>query len=227
MRRIVFIMAISLFTGNILSSQHIYLTAGLSASQVSLSYVDIPEFYDTFPVLAPKIGVYYESEINNRWSLRPGVTADRQGRKMVSEPTSGYYVENKYIISYIEAPLLLTYKLKRKSRRDMHMHISAGPFFSYGYFGKLISTNGAFYEEENIFVGSDDLYRYNYGALFMFTGGFDNHRLSVYISPGLRDISQDDGIFNSFRTLSAGISYNFILHTDPKKSIFVLKKILY
>ncbi|MFO7756449.1 MAG: porin family protein [Bacteroidales bacterium] len=227
MRRILFITAICLLTGNVLSSQHIYLTAGLSASQVSLSYADVPEFYDTFPVLAPNIGVYYESEINSRWSLRPGITVNKQGRKMMSEPTSGYYVENKYLISYIEAPLLFTYKLKRKSRRDMHMHISAGPFYSYGYFGKFISTNGAFYEEENIFVGSDDLYRYNYGALFMFTGGFDNHRLSVYISPGLRDISQEEGIFNSFRTLRAGLSYNFILHTNPKNSIFVLKKILY
>lgn len=227
MRRIVFILTISILTGKPLLSQHIYLEAGLSASQVSLSYTDVPEFYDTFPVLAPNIGVYYESEISSRWSLRPGITVNKQGRKMVSEPTSGYYVENRYLISYIEAPLLFTFKLKRKSRRDMHMHISAGPFYSYGYFGKFISTNGAFYEEENIFVGSDDLYRYNYGALFMFTGGFDNHRLSFYISPGLRDISQEEGIFNSFRSLRAGVSYNFILHTDPKKSIFVLKKILY
>ncbi|MFP4489631.1 MAG: porin family protein [Bacteroidales bacterium] len=227
MKRIILILTISILTGKSLLSQHIYLAAGLSASQVSLSYADVPEFYDTFPILAPNIGVYYESEINKRWSLMPGITVNKQGRKMVSEPTSGYYVENKYIISYIETPLLLSYKLKRKNRRDMHMHISAGPFASYGYYGKFISTNGAFYEEENIFVGSDDLYRYNYGALLMFTGGYDNHRLSVYISPGLRDISQEEGIFNSFRTLNAGISYNFILHTDPQKSIFVLKKILY
>src|SRR6056297_3212805 len=100
MRRIVFFMTLSLLTGNVLLSQHIYLSAGLSASQVSLSYVDVPEFYDTFPVLGPDIGVYYESEINNRWSLRPGITVNKQGRKMVSEPTSGYYVENKYLISY-------------------------------------------------------------------------------------------------------------------------------
>lgn len=227
MKKVFLAVFFTVFSSSLLFGQNVYLVGGLSGSIVSFSYADVPDFYDEFPVLAPNVGVFYEAGINRTWSLKPGIFANKQGVKLVSEPTSGYYVENKYIISYVEAPLLLCYKFRRSSKRDLHMSVSAGPFFSYGYYGKFITSNAAIYEEENIFVGSDDLFRSNYGATIMFTTGYDNHRLSAYISPGLRNIAMSGGIFTKFRTMSAGISYNFILNTNPKKSGFVLKKMFY
>ncbi len=227
MKRTLIICVFNILTFNYIYSQNIYLSAGLSGSKVNLTYSDVPEFYDSFPILSPDLGICYEAPLSKTWSLLPGLYVNKQGIKMVSEPANGYYVDNKYIINYIEIPLLLAYNFRRKDKRDMFMSISAGPFFSYGYYGKFISSNSSFYEEENIFVGSDDLYRSNYGATVKYTAGFENHRLSAYFSAGMRNLGQEEGIFKTFRTMSFGIHYNFILATNTKKSGFVLKKMFY
>lgn len=227
MKKIYLFLIITVFFSRQMSSQNIHFYAGLSFSYMSISYIDIPEFYDSFPIANPNIGILFESKISKQLSLMPGIFVNKQGIKMVSEAVSGAYTESKYKISYIEMPLLLSYKFKRTSKNAMYMSLSAGPFYSYGYYGLFSMKDGAVYDEENIFVGSDDLYRSNFGATVMFNAGNENHQLSAYISPGLRNIGMTEGIFENAGTLCAGLSYVFILNLNPKQNKFLLKKILY
>jgi hypothetical protein len=226
MKKILLTLTLVFLFSIITKSQFVHFVGGLSFSYMSIDFADFEEYYSSSPVMAPNLGIMYEQMLLGNFSVMPGILINKQGKKLSSEAVSGYFIQSKYLISYIEVPLIFTYYLDRARRTDPYFGFSFGPSYSYGYYGLYNEDDGGIYDEENLFVGSNDLYRSNFSAIAMFTAGTENHRFSVYVSPGIRKINQPESeLFNTVRTLSAGITYHLVMDINPKKSRFLLNKL--
>lgn len=88
--------------------------------------------------------------LNENFSFQPGISFQGKGYKS-KEEDEGYYVKQKADYSYIEIPLNAVYSLPAGSQGSVFF--GAGPYVSFGLFGKYKIDDNFSAEEREILEG--------------------------------------------------------------------------
>lgn len=209
-----------------LRSQNIVLNAGLNVSGMNIRYYELVYNTDNFPILYPDIMINYEVKLNDRFSLRPGIGYNKQGKRVVMDIGSGVYYEERFTINYIDLPLLTTYHLNPRLLGGYILTISAGPYLGYGFKGLVTSDNTAFISEENLFLGDPDIDRTDYGYLLVAGFGYSDNQVSVFVSGGLKNLAVEGGDYTRFKRICAGVNYTRIIDFSPNARRLYRKRFL-
>jgi hypothetical protein len=157
--------------------------------------------------------------IGNQFGLQPEIHYSIKGFD-ARETDQGQEISSKYKISYIEIPLLLSYKLPLRGR--LKPGVVVGPYFGFARKVKEVQTISGSTEEREL---GDNLKKTDIGIVF---GGNVRYRLGrvililtaryhlglVTISKNIREVAYDfqsfDTIKNKGWSVRLGIGFNLI-----------------
>jgi hypothetical protein len=211
MKRYIILTLVLIASLTHLKSQNLILSAGLNVSNTNLKFFDPVIITDWYPVFSPNLIINYEHRFNRSISFRPGISYSRQGRRTVSDLGPTAYVEYKYVIDFIDFPILFSYNFNPRLTGGYNLNISAGIYLGYGIRGQKIEDITAVLSKDKIFEGPDAIYRNDYGLMLMTGFGDTENQLALYFQVGLRNMATTESEFTRFSRVAAGLNYSRVI----------------
>ena len=198
-----------LFAGGLmkLDAQNLYVNAGLNVSSMRIDFYDPVIITDWYPVYGPQVMISYEHRFNRAFSFRPGLVYSRQGRRTVSDLGPSAYVEYKYLVDFIDFPVLFTYNFNPRSTGGYYINTSGGIYLGYGVNGNKVEDITALVSKDPLFEGPDKIFRNDYGLMFVGGFGDDENQIALTLQYGFRNMATTDSDYTKFARFSVGLNY--------------------
>lgn len=207
MKKILFIAVLSFFYLNTLNSQNLIVNAGLNISNMTIKFYDDVIITDWYPIFSPQLMLSYEHRFNRAFSFRPGLIYSRQGRRTVTDFGAATYVEYKYLIDFIDLPIMFTYNFNPRNTGGYYINASGGLYLGYGVMGNRIEDITAIVSKDPLFDGPDRIFRNDYGVIFVAGFGDQENQLAVNFQYGLKNMATTDSDYTKFSRISVGLNY--------------------
>lgn len=139
---------------------------------------------DTKLKFSYKVGVAYELELAEMFSLIPGLEFITKGFKSDA-------VEGDINMSYLQIPILVAFKTPVSDK--MQFAFKVGPYISYGLFGSDISSYGS--RRVNVFDSDYGFERFDAGAIIGISLDFSEGSVGLEYSRGMTKL---DSNYNAY-----------------------------
>lgn len=208
------------------SSQDLILQAGINISGMNIRYYESLYSTSTYPVFYPDLMIGIDHKVSDRFSIRPGLWYNLQGKRVIMDIGSGIYYEERFTINYLDLTFLATYHFNPRSINGYYLDLGFGPYTGYGFRGLVTGDNTAFISEESLFLGDADVKRTDFGYLFNIGFGFHDNQLSLFISGGLKNLAVQGGKYTVFKRISSGVNYTKTIDFSPNARRLYKKRFL-
>ncbi|MEZ5000167.1 MAG: outer membrane beta-barrel protein [Bacteroidales bacterium] len=215
-----------LLSSGSVSSQDLVFHAGINVSGMNIRYYESLYNTSTYPILYPDLMISFDHRISDRFSVRPGVWYNLQGKRVVMDIGSGIYYEERFTINYLDLTFLATYHINPRKVNGYYIDLGFGPYTGYGFRGLVTGDNTAFVSEENLFLGQAEIRRTDFGYLFNIGFGFHDNQLSLFLSGGLKNLAIEGGTYTRFKRISSGVNYTRTIDFSPNARRLYKKRFL-
>ena len=184
-------LALTTLTMSAQEESKLSVTAGIGLSSVVGSDVE-----DVKSVFSYKVGLLYDWNISDNFSIIPGIEFATKGFESEA-------IEGDISMSYLQIPIFAAYKFNVSD--NMKLAIKAGPYISYGLFGSDIEWYDG--SETNVFDSDGGFERFDAGVIAGASLEFEKFSVGLEYSRGLKKLDPDYKQYNQAYGVTFGYKF--------------------